>query len=440
MRKPLRSPVAIALLLLSGLLASANSLSHDIPARMEIYSFVNQEPEELQVLMRLPLTLLLNVNLPKRGPGYLDLAIIAPDLDRAANVVAGELPFYANGERLVPTGYRTQLALPSSDAFSSYDRALAHFADALPSEDTNIFWNQGYFDIHLTYPLPADETAIAFEMTMVPGLAGQIHLLLEFRSRGGEVTSYVLHHGMGQITLNPGWIDVAQVFAGLGFSYPFYSLIHLVFLLCLLIPFGARNALYQALIILGFAVGQGLALVYCVLASLTISQEFQALVEFIASLLLAMLAIQNIVTSRPGYRLIAGLLGGLALGLLFVNELRSDLQLNGGLEAVSLTFFNIGLVAALAAIAIAANPIIRLLHRTRRSGRYAVLIVSGLVLFSAWHWLTDRYSYLQRNWAFISWRFSFEDMLFTAFFLLLAISTVWFAYEAAKRLRLGRSG
>jgi hypothetical protein len=59
------------------------AFAHDIPNELRVHMHVTQDGDRLQVLARLPLSLLLNLDLPKQGPGYLDLARIEPGLARA---------------------------------------------------------------------------------------------------------------------------------------------------------------------------------------------------------------------------------------------------------------------------------------------------------------------------------------------------------------------
>ena len=47
--------------------------AHDIPDEILLHGFVKPEGDRLHFLVRVPLAMLLSMNLPKRGPGYLDL-------------------------------------------------------------------------------------------------------------------------------------------------------------------------------------------------------------------------------------------------------------------------------------------------------------------------------------------------------------------------------
>ena len=74
-----RRALAALILLLSALPA----FGHDIPGQIRVHAFAKVEGDRLHVLLRVPLSLLLNVDLPKQGPGYLALADIDEGLSRA---------------------------------------------------------------------------------------------------------------------------------------------------------------------------------------------------------------------------------------------------------------------------------------------------------------------------------------------------------------------
>ena len=71
-----------SLVVLTGALAVAaiRLQAHDTPSNVLVQTFVKPSRTELQLLVRLPLISLLNINLPKRGEEYLDLAFIEPAL------------------------------------------------------------------------------------------------------------------------------------------------------------------------------------------------------------------------------------------------------------------------------------------------------------------------------------------------------------------------
>ena len=79
-------------LFLAALFALASALipalAHDIPGDTRIHAFARPEGDRLHVLLRIPLELLTNLNLPKRGVGYLDLPNVETGLHPGMTVKA----------------------------------------------------------------------------------------------------------------------------------------------------------------------------------------------------------------------------------------------------------------------------------------------------------------------------------------------------------------
>ena len=70
---------------LVGALALA-AAAHDIPTDVKIKAFVKPEGQRLELLIRVPLAAMIEVDFPTRGPGYLDLARADEALRHAAKL------------------------------------------------------------------------------------------------------------------------------------------------------------------------------------------------------------------------------------------------------------------------------------------------------------------------------------------------------------------
>jgi hypothetical protein len=126
---------------------STEMRAHDMPSDVLVQMFVRPAARELHVLVRLPLISLLNINLPKRGEDFLDLAALEPALRDAATATSDSVDFFENGNRLTnPRVAAVRVSLPSDASFKSYESAVAHLQDAPLPVETNIVWNQGFFD------------------------------------------------------------------------------------------------------------------------------------------------------------------------------------------------------------------------------------------------------------------------------------------------------
>ena len=75
--------------------------THEIPSDVRVQAFVKPEGRTLQLLMRVPLTAMREVDVPRRGPGYLDLARADAALRTAANLwLADNIDIYEGATRL----------------------------------------------------------------------------------------------------------------------------------------------------------------------------------------------------------------------------------------------------------------------------------------------------------------------------------------------------
>ena len=122
--------------------------AHDIPDEVRIPVFVRETNGELHLVTRVPLLLLLSLNVPKWGAGYLDFDRAEPVLRRAGRLFASEAPLcHPDGNLLPPTLRAFRVALPWDRSFSDFESARQKvLSEPLPA-DTQVFWNQGFLDL-----------------------------------------------------------------------------------------------------------------------------------------------------------------------------------------------------------------------------------------------------------------------------------------------------
>jgi hypothetical protein len=175
-----------ALLLFLG----AGARAHDIPGELLLRAYLKPHSETLHFVVRVPLALLQGIGFPKRGPGFLKLGQLGDSPVRAAQAVARELTLYRDGVRLTPDRAAMRISQPSENAFGSFEAARDHIAGPPLPETTDVFWNQGYFDVHLKYPIPPGEADFALDMRAAPGLAGSLKLVIDFLSPEGPARTF----------------------------------------------------------------------------------------------------------------------------------------------------------------------------------------------------------------------------------------------------------
>jgi len=225
------------LVALAALTCIGRVAAHDVPGELRIHAMVKSEDERLRVLARVPLELLLNLNLPKRAPGYLDVPRVEEAMPKAVAATAKDLVFLEDGRPLQLLRGEGRISLASDQSFGSFEQALAAVrGERLPAA-TEILPNQGYFDAYLEYRIASPQSALAVDFRVSPGLRDKLKLDLRFVARSGAVLAYEIPTGSGPIDLDPRWHQAAASFVKSGFAHIADGLDHLLFLLCLVLPF-----------------------------------------------------------------------------------------------------------------------------------------------------------------------------------------------------------
>ncbi len=388
---PTRLParvLAAAIIAGAGLVAVPAG-AHDIPDRISMHAFVKPEGDRLNVLVRVPLTLLLNLNLPKRGVGYLDLAHLDAPLETAAAATARDFEISADGERLTPVRSAGRVTLPSDRAFESYDRALALIHGPELPGSTDIFWNQGFLDVHLEYPLRSERADLVLEVLTAKGLGDRLTVDVRFLPPGGGERAYLLKAGTGPVALDPRWHQASWTFVRAGVHHILGGLDHLLFLVCLVIPF-RRLGWSLVAIVTAFTVAHSVTLIASAYGAVPSGNWFPPAVEVLIAASIVYMAVENVVAPNLSRRwLITGIFG-VVHGFGFSFALREELQFAGNHLLLSLFAFNAGVEVGQVLVLAVALPVLAWLARRPLAERYAPIVLSVLVGHTAWHWMAER--------------------------------------------------
>ncbi len=381
------------------------AVSHDIPDEIRIPVFVRELDGELHVVARVPLLLLLSLNVPKWGAGYLDFERADPVLRRAGGVFAEEAPlFHPDGSLLPPNLQAYRVALPWDRTFTSFDAARETvLSDPLPA-DTQVFWNQGFLDFYLTYPAPADGS-VEIECNVAPGFGDRVALDVLYERReaeGGDLKSNLYHISVreGRVALDPSPFQAFFAFGRSGVEHILTGWDHLLFLICLIAPFGQLSRIKHLLIMVtGFTVAHSVTLVSAALGHAPEALWFVPLVEGVVAVSILYTAIENLISASVVRRAVLAFVFGLFHGFGFAFALGESLAFAGDHLPLALFSFNLGVEAGQAAVVLAAIPILHLFSGSDRS-RFAVsALLSVIGGHAAWHLLESRFSELSRAWA-----------------------------------------
>ena len=302
---------------------------------MRVHAFVKHDSERLRVLLRLPLALFLNVSLPKRGPGYIDLAQVDAAMPVAIKAIDQDIEFFADGRRLPLERAVARVSEPSDRSFENFERALAHLRGALLPESTNVFWNQGYVDAEFDYGNVPVSAGLAIDFHPSPGLGDRLKLDVRHIARDGDIRAFELATGSGVIPLDPRWYQAAASFVESGFAHILDGPDHLLFLLCLILPF--RRLDWNLVgVVTSFTVAHSITLIAAAYGVVPSGAWFPAVVEALIAVSILYMAIENVVRPALSRRWVLSGVFGLVHGFAFSFLLASQLQFAGSHLLLSL--------------------------------------------------------------------------------------------------------
>jgi hypothetical protein len=369
---------------------SPSAVAHDIPSDATIQVFVKPAGERLYVLVRTPLKTIRDVDFPEREMGYLDLEKLAPLLPDAATVwIARLLDIYERDSRLPePRVAATQVSLESDKSFVSYGEALEHVSGPKLANGANVFWNQVLFDVLFEYKIHSDRSAFSIRPELAR-LAARVVTVVRFLPPGGAIRAYEFRGDPGLVRLDPRWHQAAWRFVELGFFHILDGTDHLLFLLCLVIPFRRFRALIP--VVTAFTVAHSITLIASAYDLAPDALWFPPLIETLIALSIVYMALENIVGGSTVHRRWMIAFGfGLVHGFGFSFALRETLQFAGSHLLTSLLSFNLGVELGQLLVLLLLIPILDGLFRFVVAERMGTIILSALVAHTGWHWMIDR--------------------------------------------------
>jgi hypothetical protein len=366
------------------------AIAHDIPNDVVVQSFLRPSGSRLDLLVRVPLKALRDISFPERPPGYLDLARVDAILPDAATLWLSDFIELYEGDRRLPKPrvVETRISLPSDRSFASFAEVIAHLRGPNLPLDTNIVWNQAMLDVWFEYPIVSDQSRFSIH----PGLARlglRVISVLRFLPPGGAVRAFEFPGDPGLIRLDPRWHQAALEFVKLGFRHILDGTDHLLFLLCLVIPFRRLRALVP--IVTSFTVAHSITLIASAYNLAPGELWFPPLVEALIAASIVYMALENIVGSATVHRRwMIAFAFGLVHGFGFSFALRETLQFAGSHLLTSLLSFNVGVELGQLLVLALLIPILDVLFRFVVAERMGAIILSAIVAHTGWHWMTER--------------------------------------------------
>ncbi|HUQ89369.1 MAG TPA: HupE/UreJ family protein [Vicinamibacterales bacterium] len=399
------SRLTVVVLLLVGL--APRIAAHEVPNEVTVLGFVHPEGKTLRVLIRAPLKSMRDIDIPTVAGGFLDFSKMEAAERHAAQVwIRDFVEVYENGKQLtVPVIAATRTSLPSDRSFESYDAALANITTGAKLEqNTEIFWDQGMLDVMFEYPIESDQADFAIR----PGLTRlglQVNIVLRFLQPGKPERAFDVHADTGIVHLDPRWHQAFYLFAREGFFHILDGTDHLLFLLCLVIPFRKLRPL--VIVITSFTVAHSVTLIASAFGMAPDSLWFPPLIETLIAISIVYMAFENIVGAKLQRRWIVTFAFGLVHGFGFSFLLRQRLQFAGEHLLTSLLAFNVGVEIGQLAVLLVTIPALVFLFRYIVEERIGTILLSALVAHTAWHWALERGTAF---WKYPLPQFTLQDM------------------------------
>jgi hypothetical protein len=371
---------------------SAAVAAHDIPNDVTVQMFLKPSGNRLDLLVRVPVKAMRDIDFPKLGPGYLDLSRGDQFLQDGATVwLVRAIEMYASGVRLPnPSLMAVRASLESDKSFASYETALGHITGPPLPEGTQVAWDQTMLDAWLQYPIPADHSEFSIRPN-VDRLGVRVLTVLRFLPLDGSVRAFEFEGDPGLIRLDPSWYQASLRFVQAGFLHILDGTDHLLFLLCLVIPF--RQFRQLLLIVTSFTVAHSFTLIASAYGLGPDALWFPPLIETLIAMSIVYMALENIAgASSVGRRWMVTFAFGLVHGFGFSFALRQTLQFAGSHLLTSLVSFNLGVELGQLLVLAVSIPLLNLLFRYVVAERMGTIILSALVAHTAWHWLADRWA------------------------------------------------
>lgn len=377
------------------LLLAAPAAAHDIAAEVKVQAYIKPEGQVLRLIVRTPLKALRDIEWPMNG-AYLDIARADPFLhDAAVMWLANSIEIYEDDRKLPAGEVKAALAsLESDKSYVSYGDALAHVTGAKLPADVNLPAEQALVDALIEYPIRSAHAAFSIH-PHVERLGLNTVTVLYFLPPAGPLRAFEYLGDAGLIRLDPRWHQAARRFTELGFLHILDGIDHLLFLLCLVIPF--RQFKQLIIVVTAFTVAHSITLIASALGAAPGALWFPPLIETGIAVSIVYMALENIVgVTNLQRRWMLTFAFGLVHGFGFSFVLHETLQFAGSHLLLSLVSFNVGVEIGQLVVLVVLIPALNLLFRFVVAERIGTILLSAFVAHTAWHWALERWEALRK--------------------------------------------
>lgn len=386
--------LAIFMYFFVAFLPAKTVLADDVPLSVAVQAFVKPEGNQLSVLVRVPMDALGEIDFPKRGtPGFLIFSEADPELNTAVQAyILGNIHFFEEGRQLTDYEVRdVRVSLPGDRSFVSYESALANLQSPKLDDSVNLYWRQGHLDALITYPIESAQSRFSVDSRLAI-LGVETNTVMRYILPSGAERPFAFVGNPGLVSLDPSWFQAAWRFVIMGFFHILEGTDHILFLLCLVIPF--RNIKALVPVITAFTIAHSITLISSLFGVVPSALWFPPFIETLIALSIVYMAFENIIGFKQENRWLVTFGFGLVHGFGFSFLLTESMQFAGAHLLTSLLAFNVGVELGQLLVLCIVVPLLVLLYRYFVAERMGVIILSALVAHSAWHWMAERWEVL----------------------------------------------
>jgi hypothetical protein len=371
------------------LTCSPRVVAHEIPTEVVVQAIVKPDGHRLDLLVRVPLEAMRDVNFPETADGNLRISAADETLRDAATIwIAQEVDLYQADVRLDEWSIdAVRVSLPSDRSFDDYDAALRHVLGPPLDDDEDLRREQALLDVLIRYPVDADSADFSIASRFVR-LGLETTTVIRYVHVDGVERIYQFQGDAGLLRLDPRWHHAFFRFVGSGIEHILDGTDHLLFVICLLIPF--RRIRPLVVIVTSFTVAHSITLIASAFGMVPNFLWFPPLIETAIAASIVYMAFENIVGSQWEKRWMIAFGFGLVHGFGFSFALSEILQFAGGHLLTSLLAFNLGVEIGQLFIILLAVPLLNLLFRKVVAERVGTILLSAVLAHSGWHWMSDR--------------------------------------------------
>ena len=316
--------------------------------------------------------------------------------------------------------------------------ALAHVTGPKLPADSAMYWPQLYVDVLLDYPISSDRSRFSIH----PRLARLgIHTLtvLRFVAPDGRVRAFEYQGDPGLVRLDPRWHQAALQFVHLGFDHILSGTDHLLFLLCLVIPFRRLRSLVP--LVTAFTVAHSITLIASAYDLAPGALWFPPLIETLIAMSIVYMALENIAGAGLRRRWLITFGFGLVHGFGFSFALRRDAAVRGRSPPHIAPVVQRRRRAGTAARPRVARFPFSTSFQYVVAERMGTILLSAIVAHTGWHWMLERADRLRQ------YRFEWPELnvLFFAaavrwlLLIVAAAAIVWLARTTVGQLQARRT-